>query len=91
MEDQQKPGWVEKAGPTEAQTDKVIEINYVIRMQAGYNLRDLIEADRGKKLAELKAAKEKKHNEIPLTAEQIKAVYAYCESMGKNSQLKAGN
>jgi hypothetical protein len=37
-----------------------------VRQSAG-NLRDLNEADRTKKIAELKATKEKKYSEIPLT------------------------
>lgn len=90
MKEQQKPGLVEKAGLTEAQAEKIIEINYETRMQAARELKDLNEVDRTKKLAEIKAAKEKKYNEI-LTPEQIKAVKNYYEEMGKNMQKKAGN
>jgi hypothetical protein len=46
-------------------------------------LQGLNDADSTAKLAEIKAAKEKKYSEIPLTAEQIKAVYAAYEDMGK--------
>jgi len=88
MKEKFKPQMVEKTGLTEAQADRVIEINYEIRM-AATGLRDLNEADRTKKLAELKASKEKKYSEIPLTAEQIKAVYAFFEDMGKNMQKPA--
>jgi hypothetical protein len=88
MKEKQRPGLVEKVGLTAAQADKVIEINFEIRTQAGTALRDLNEADRTKKLAEFKALKEKKYSEIPLTAEQIKAIYAYYEDMGKNRQKK---
>lgn len=90
MKEQQKPGLIEKAGLTEAQAEKIIEINYETRMQAARELKDLNEADRTKKLAEIKAAKEKKYSEI-LTPEQIKAVKTYYEEMGKNMQKKAGN
>jgi len=85
MKEKQKPGLVEKAGLTDAQADKVIEINYEMRMQAARELKDLNEADRTKKLAELKAAKAKKFSEF-LTAEQIKAMNTYYEEMGKNMQ-----
>jgi hypothetical protein len=88
MKEKFKPQMVEKTGLTEAQADRVIEINYEIRM-AATGLRDLNEADRTKKLAELKASKEKKYSEIPLTAEQIKAVYTFFEDMGKNMQKPA--
>ena len=90
MKEKQKPGLIEKVGLTDAQADKVIEINYETRMQAGRELKDLNEADRSKKLAELKAAKEKKFSEF-LTPEQITAMNAYYEEMGKNKTRKAGN
>ena len=90
MKEQQKPGLMEKAGLTEAQAEKIIEINYETRMQAARELKDLTEADRTKKLAEIKAAKEKKYSEV-LTPEQIKAVKTYYEEMGKNRQRKTGN
>ena len=80
----QIPLLVEKAGLTDAQAEKVIEINFEIRQQAGTALQGLNDADRTAKLAELKAAKEKRYSEIPLTADQIKAVYAAYESLGKD-------
>src|SRR5215217_5507590 len=85
MKEKQRPGLVEKVGLTEAQADKIIEINYEMRMQAARELKDLNEADRTKKIAELKAEKEKKFSEF-LTPEQIKAMNAYYEEMGKNMQ-----
>lgn len=88
MKEKQKPGLVEKVGLTPAQAEKVIEINFEFRTQAGTALRDLNEADRTKKMAEFKALKEKKYSEIPLTPEQIKAIYAYYEDMGKNRVKK---
>jgi len=90
MKDQQKPGLIEKVGLTEAQADKLIEINYESRMQAARELNGLNEADRTKKLAEIKAAKDKKYSEL-LTPEQIKAVKAYYEEMGKNMPKKPAN
>ena len=89
--EKQVPMLVEKAGLTAAQAEKLIEINFEIRQQAGAALQGLNDADRAAKLAELKAAKEKKYSEIPLTAEQIKAVYAAYEDMGKSMQKKEGN
>ncbi len=89
--EKQVPMLVEKAGITDAQAERVIEINYEIRFQAASALQGLNDADRTAKLAEIKAAKEKKYSEIPLTAEQIKAVYAAYEDMGKNMQKKQGN
>jgi hypothetical protein len=92
MKEKQKPGLIEKAGLTDAQADKVIEINLELRMaMMSGDLRSLNEAERTKKMAEFKAAKEKRYSEIPLTAEQIKAVYAYYEDMGRNMQRKPAN
>ncbi len=90
MKEKQKPALVEKVGLSEAQADKVIEINYETRMQAARELEGLNEADRKKKLAELMAAKEKKFSEF-LTPEQIKAMHAYYEEMRKNMPKKAGS
>ena len=90
MKEKQRPGLVEKVGLTAEQADKVIELNYEMRMQAGREMKDLAEADRPKKFAELKAAKEKKFAEF-LTADQINAMYAYYDEMGKNRQPKAGS
>src|SRR5215203_3767959 len=89
MKDRFKPQMVEKTGLTEAQADRVIELNFEMRMAAG-ELRDLPEEDRKQKIAELKAAKEKKMSEL-LTAEQIQAVKTFYESMGKDMKPKAGN
>jgi ABC-type transporter MlaC component len=83
MKDQQKPGLIEKVGLTDAQADKFIEINFDIRMRAATELKGLSDEQRTAKLAELKAEKEKRYSQIPLTAEQIKAVQAYYEEMGK--------
>ena len=85
--EKQAPMLVEKAGLTQAQAEKVIEINYEIRFQAGTALAGLNDAERSAKLAELKALKEKRYSEI-LTDEQIKAVYAAYEEMGKNMQKR---
>lgn len=87
--EKQKPLMIEKTGLSDAQVDRIIEINFEIR-QAARGLKDLNEADRSTKLAELKALKEKKYSEI-LTAEQIKTVYAYYEEMGKNKPPKPAN
>ena len=89
--EKQIPMLVEKAGLTDAQAERVIEINFETRYGAATALQDLNETDRTAKLAEIKAAKEKKYSEIPLTADQIKAVYAAYEDWGKSMQKKQGN
>ena len=87
MKEKQVPLMVEKTGLTEAQANKVIELNYEMRMAAGA-LKDLSEDDRKAKIAELKATKEKKMSEL-LTAEQIAAVKKFYEDMGKNAPPKS--
>src|SRR5687767_7745590 len=64
MKEKQKPELKEKVGLTDAQADKVIELNYEMRMKASTELKDLNEADRATKMAELQAAKEKKFTEF---------------------------
>ena len=89
--EKQIPMLVEKAGLTDAQAERVIEINFETRFGAATALQGLNETDRTAKLAEIKAAKEKKYSEMPLTADQIKAVYAAYEDWGKSMQKKQGN
>jgi hypothetical protein len=83
------PQMVEKTGLTEVQAKKVVEILYEMRQAAGA-LQGLAEEERSAKLAELKAAKDKKFSEL-LTAEQITAVKSFYEEMGKNNQPKTRN
>ena len=85
-----KPQMIEKTGLTEAQADKVIEINFEMRMAASA-FKDLSEADRSAKIAELKIARDKKLTEIPLTPEQIASVKSFYENMGKTAPPKTGN
>jgi hypothetical protein len=81
--EKQAPGLVEKAGLTQAQAEKVIQLNYEMRMQM-LNFQNLSDADRSKKVAELRAEKEKKFAEF-LSADQIKSMNAYHAEMAKNA------
>lgn len=83
MKERIVPGMVEKTGLTEAQANKVVEINFELR-QSMAGFRDLNEADRAKKVAEMKVTREKRYAEIPLTAEQIKAVNDFYAAGGAN-------
>jgi Spy/CpxP family protein refolding chaperone len=87
MKDKQVPGLVEKAGLTTEQANKLVEINFEMRMAASALGNNLSEADRSAKIAELKAAKEKKIAAL-LTPEQIESVKAYYEEMRKNMPKK---
>ena len=83
MKEKIRPEMVAKTGLTGAQCDKVIELNFEMRMAAAA-FKDLPEAERTAKIQELKAAKEKKFTEF-LTPEQIKAVKDFYENMGKKT------
>ncbi len=89
MKEKQVPLMVEKTGLTEAKANRVIELNFEMRMAASA-LKDLSEADRTAKIQELKAAKEKKMSEL-LTADELKAVKEYYENMAKNAPKKPAN
>ena len=88
MKEKQSPQLVEKVGLTKEQADKIIEINYEMRQALGVALKDLNETERAAKIAEHKAARDKKYSEIPLTEEQIAAVKGFYENMGKNPPKK---
>ena len=85
-----RPQMVEKTGLTEAQADRVIEINYELR-ESMRAFQDLNETDRAAKIAELKVTRDKKYSEIPLTPEQITAVKTFYENMGKSAPPKSGS
>jgi len=89
MKEKQVPLMVEKTGLSEAKANRVIELNFEMRMAASA-LKDLSEADRSAKIQELKAAKEKKMSEL-LTADELKAVKEFYENMAKNAPQKPGN
>lgn len=68
MKERLKPQLIEKVKLTDAQADKVVEINFETQHQR-CELRQLAENDRKKKSAELDAECNKKLAAIPLTAE----------------------
>lgn len=85
MKETVKPSLIEKAKITDAQADKVIEINVEMRQQMR-GLRDLSEDERKKKREEIQVEINKKYKAVPLTDEQIKAVNEYFEERRKEMQ-----
>ena len=85
MKDRIKPQLIEKTNLTDAQADKVIEINFNARTQMR-SLRDLGEDDRKKKMDEIKDNVNKEYKAIPLTDDQIKAVNDFFEEQRKMMQ-----
>jgi hypothetical protein len=87
MKERIKPELVSKTKLTDAQADKVIEINFEFRQQMR-ELRDLSEADRVKKREEIQENINKKYKEIPLTDDQIKSVNDFYDEWRKNMQQR---
>jgi hypothetical protein len=87
-----KPQLIEKAKLTEAEADKVIEINFASRASMR-ELRNsnLSEDERRKKLDEIQASNNKKYKEIPLTDEKIKAVNDFYTEQRRNFQQRNNN
>ena len=85
MKERMKPQLIEKTKLTDAQADKVIEINFEARSQMR-GMRDLSEEDRKKKMDEVRTATDKKYKEMPLTDDQIKAVNDFYDEWRKNMQ-----
>lgn len=84
MKERLKPQLIEKVKLTDAQADKVVEINF--ESQRGRRgMRDLSAEERQKKMAELAADRDKKYAAIPLTPEQVKAVNDLFEEMRRNA------
>lgn len=87
MKERIKPELINKTKLTDAQADKVIEINFEHRQQMR-ELRDLSEADRTKKREEIQGSINKKYKEIPLTDDQIKSVNEFYDEWRKNMQQR---
>jgi hypothetical protein len=86
MKEMIKPQLVEKTKLTDAQADKVLEINFAAQQKMRDVRMDsaLSDDDKKKKGEEINAERLKAYGEIPLNAEQIKAVNDFFEEMRKN-------
>ncbi len=80
---------IEKAKLSEAEADKVMEINTASREQMR-GLRDLSHEDRTKKMDEIQADLSKKFKAIPLSDDKLKAVNEYMVERRKNMQQRQG-
>ena len=85
-----KPQLIEKAKLTEAEADKVVEINFNSRSKMR-GFRDLTEDERKKKMEEIQAEINKEYATIPLTEEKIKAVNEFFEEQRKQMQQRQNN
>ena len=85
FKDRVKPQLVEKTKITDAQADKVLDINFNARQQMR-GLRDLSEDDRKKKMNEIQEGINKEYKGIPLTDDQIKTVNDFFDQLRKTMQ-----
>lgn len=93
MKERIKPSLIEKTKLTDAQADKVIEINFSnqrkrrdIRMD-----QTLTDEERTKKNAELQEAQNASLKAIPLTDDQVKDVNTFFEEMRKEQMQRRQN
>ena len=93
MKERIKPQLMEKAKLTDAQADKVIELNFDSRRQMRDIRMDqaLSDDDKKKKMDELQAGLEQKYKDIPLTDDQVKAVKDFYEEMRKNREQRGNS
>lgn len=85
-----KPTLIEKTKLTDAQADKVLEINWQSRSKMR-GMRDLSEDERNKRRADIQAEINKQYKDIPLTDDQIKAVNDFFEEQRKQMQQQRQN
>jgi hypothetical protein len=85
-----KPQLVEKVKLTDAQAEKVCDIQLASRQQMR-GMRDMSQEDRKKKMDEIQAENDKQYKAIPLTDDQIKAVNDFFDEMRKQMQQQRQN
>ena len=85
-----KPQLIEKTKITDAEADKVIEINFNNRSKLR-GLRELSDDERKKQMDQIQAATNKEYAAIPLTEEKIKAINDFFEEQRKQMQQQRQN
>jgi len=89
MKQRVKPQLMEKTKLTDAQADKVLEIQLWSQGEMR-GMRDMSEEDRATKMKTVNEEKTKKFKAIPLTDDQIKAVNDFYEEMRRNRPQRGG-
>ena len=90
MKQRVKPQLIEKTKITDAQADKVLEIQ-IASQDSMRGMRDLSEDERATKMKEIREENNKKFKAIPLTDDQIKSVNDFYDEMRKNRMQRGGN
>ncbi|WP_026763944.1 hypothetical protein [Sediminibacterium salmoneum] len=89
MKQRVKPQLIEKTKLTDAQADKVLEIQLWSQGEMR-GMRDMSEEERAAKTKTVNDEKTKKFKGIPLTDDQIKAVNDFYEEMRRNRPQRGG-
>lgn len=82
MKDRIKPQLIEKVKLTDEEANKVLDINWEVRMKMR-EMQDLSADEHHKKAEELDAMRDKKYKAIPLSDAQVKAVNTFFEELHK--------
>lgn len=82
-----KPMLIEKAKISDAEADKVLDINFNARTKMR-GLRDLAPDERKKQAEQIQADMNKDYRAIPLTEDQVKAVNEFFEEQRKQMQQR---
>jgi Spy/CpxP family protein refolding chaperone len=90
MKQRVKPQLIEKTKITDAQADKVLEIQ-LGSQGAMRGMRELSDEDRIAKMKTIREENNKKFKAIPLTDDQIKAVNDFYDEMRKNRMQRGNN
>ena len=93
MKERVKPLLIQQVGVSDAEADKILEINFDFQMKTRELRMDqaLSDDDRNKTMKELNDNRDKKVKEIPLSDEKVKAVNTFYEEMRKKQQEARGN
>jgi lipopolysaccharide export LptBFGC system permease protein LptF len=88
LKERVKPQLVEKAKITEAQADRVIEINFALQRQRRQVRMDqaLSDEEKAKRTLDIDIARDKEFLSLPLTSDQIKAVNAFFDEDAKQQR-----
>lgn len=89
MKQRVKPQLIEKTKLSDAQADKVLEIQLWSQGEMR-GMRDMSEEERAAKTKTVNDEKTKKFKAIPLTDDQIKAVNDFYEEMRRNRPQRGG-
>lgn len=92
MKERLKPMLIEKAGISDAEADKVVDVYLAVQMKTRGLRQDqsLSDEDRQKKIKEINEERDTKLKAIPLSEEKVKAVNAFYDELRKNMPQRGG-